>query len=168
MSVPDFVKRNPSLSCYLRAFEKSEKHFKQNTPRFWNKSLKSLKRTLINCCQLIFAPDIMKEGTSKTESRGRRLLIAAIIFIAGAVVVLIAGFIFMQEEEIISLRGAVAELKPLQGTNVLQSYKTYHWTMGFNPAICNVVRLHSQAAQNTTHWKFLRCRAGACFCCFAV
>ena len=77
----------------------------------------------------------MKEGTSKTEFRGRRLLIAAIIFIAGAVVVLIAGFIFMQEEEIISLRGAVAELKPLQGTNVLQWYKTYHWTMGFNPAI---------------------------------
>lgn len=109
----------------------------------------------------------MKEGTSKTESRGRRLLIAAIVFIAGAVVVLIAGVIFMQEEEIINLRGAVAELKPLQGTNVLQSYQSYqthdHWTILFN-----VVRLHSQAAQNTTHLKFLRCRAEACFCCFAV
>jgi len=55
----------------------------------------------------------MKESSSKTESRGRRLLIAVILFLAGPGVVLIAGVIFMQEE-ITSLRGKVAELKPLQ------------------------------------------------------
>ena len=58
----------------------------------------------------------MKETSSKKESRGRRLLIAVIVFLAGTGVVLIAGVIFMQEE-ITSLRGKVAELKPLQGSN---------------------------------------------------
>lgn len=43
---------------------------------------------------------------------------AVIVLLAGAVVVLIAGVIFMQEE-IRSLRSTVAELKPLQGNNVL-------------------------------------------------
>lgn len=56
----------------------------------------------------------MTESSSKTESKGRRLLIAVIVFLVGAVVVLIAGVIFMQEE-IRNLRGTVAELEPLQG-----------------------------------------------------
>ena len=68
--------------------------------------------------------DKMKESTSKTESRGRRLVIAVIVFLAVAVVVLITAIIFMQEEEITSLGGKVAELKPLRGSSVLHFYKS--------------------------------------------
>lgn len=60
----------------------------------------------------------MTESTSKTELKGGRLMIAVIVLLAGAVVVLIAGVIFMQEE-IRSLRGTVEELKPLQGSIVM-------------------------------------------------
>lgn len=90
----------------------------------------SLVEQVVQKPNLISAAAIMKESSSKTESRGRRLLIAVILFLAGAGVVLIAGVIFMQEE-ITSLRGKVAELKPLQGSNVLHFFKTYHWTIGF-------------------------------------
>ena len=58
----------------------------------------------------------MTEDTRKTEPRRGRLLIAVIALLAGAVVVLVAGVIFMQEE-IRNLRGTVEELKPLQGSN---------------------------------------------------
>ena len=52
----------------------------------------------------------------------RRLVIGVIVFLVGANVVLITGVIFMQEE-ITSLRGKVAELNPLQGSNVLHFFK---------------------------------------------
>ncbi|XP_078383285.1 uncharacterized protein LOC144665877 [Oculina patagonica] len=52
----------------------------------------------------------MRESKSKTEPKRGRLMIAVIVLLAGAVVVLIAGVIFMQEE-IRSLRGTVEELR---------------------------------------------------------
>lgn len=60
------------------------------------------------------------EEVSKTEPKRGRLLIAAVVLLAGALVVLIAGVILMQEE-IRSLRGTIAELKPLKGTVILRS-----------------------------------------------
>lgn len=63
--------------------------------------------------------DIVTEPqTSKTEpKRGRRVLLAAVVFV-GAFVVLITGVMLMQEENR-NLRGTVAEFKTLPGNFVL-------------------------------------------------
>lgn len=58
-------------------------------------------------------PELQKNKHSEPASR-RRLLLGVIVFLVGANVVLITGVIFMQEE-ISKLKGAVEELKPLQG-----------------------------------------------------
>ena len=62
----------------------------------------------------------MKESSSKTDSRDRRLMFVVIVFLTGAGLALIAGVIFMQDE-ITSLRGKVAELNPLQGIPTIRS-----------------------------------------------
>ena len=112
--------------------------------------------------------DKMQESTSKTECRGRRLLIAVIVFLAVAVVVLITAIIFMQEEEIASLGGKVAELKPLRGSSVLHFYKSrVSWLF------CNM-QLHPPEFSGCSKYDLFQISrvfvtpywARACFCCF--
>ena len=70
--------------------------------------------------------DAMTEKANKTQPKtSQRIMLAAVVLLAGAVVALIAGVVLMQNE-IRSLRNTVEDLKPLQGiTGIATMFLTF-------------------------------------------